>query len=326
MSPIPGSPNNWAPPVPPPTFKGYQPIPNSGAPPSFAQVDNPAGWTDFMYQPKYNKQNKYEGHFTSAGATVVPEKDGKRCVNGWEFHYAGWEASEFAKSTYARNPSTPENLKPPERGPRLDVELLRKHGINEDTMNSPLHFYQLLLPICDPSKSGIENDGRMPFFSLVSSCTNIYAMGEKGWGGGYSHHFEPVTATDMVRFMGVPVRHGARGGTPSTLHYRWCKSDEDFDNLIADAMTLSRWRQIKSVFKLSNNLVEPKRGQPGYDPCNKYDLIYKVMVHNMNYFTSQADLDFGVDESTWGFMGYSGECGGRLKNKKVTKGEQLFVF
>ena len=58
----------------------------------------------------------------------------------------------------------------------------------------------------------------------------------------------------------------------------------------------------------------------------RYDPIFKVMCHNMNYFTQKADEDFGVDESTWGFMGYSGECGGRLMNKMVSKGEFSFEY
>jgi hypothetical protein len=316
---LPGAPNNWLPPQPPLTFKGYQPKGN--APPTFEDVDNPAGWTDYMFQPKY-KSNNYECHLSPTGARVVPAgSDGKRVINGWEFHYNGWDGDDFSKRTYVRGNATAECVKPPERVGVLDVNKLKKFGINKHSMHNPLVWYQLILPICDPEKSGIEEDGRMPFYTTARQCTNIYAYGEKNWGGGYSHTFQQVTEMDLVRWAGVPIRHGARGGRPMTLHYRWCKSDPDYDESIASSMTLSRWRQIKSVFKLNNNMVEPKRGQPGYDPCAKYDLIFKVMRHNMNYFTLRADLDFGLDESTWGFMGYMGDCGGRLKNKPVSKGE-----
>ena len=58
------------------------------------------------------------------------------------------------------------------------------------------------------------------------------------------------------------------------------------------------------MFKLNNNMTEPERGQDGYDPCSKYDHIYKAVCHNMNFVTKHADLDFGIDESTWGFSGY----------------------
>ena len=53
-----------------------------------------------------------------------------------------------------------------------------------------------------------------------------------------------------------------------------------------------------------------------YDPCGKYDLIYKVMVHNMNYVTKRADSDGTMDECCWGVGGYMAECGGRLVGKK----------
>jgi hypothetical protein len=169
--------------------------------------------------------------------------------------------------------------------------------------------------------SGIDGDGRMPFYTHAASCSNIYAYACKNWGGGYSHAFNQVSETELVHWNGIPIRHGARGGQPGSLHHRWCASDPDYDNFIADSMTSSRYRQIKAIFKINNNMVEPKRGQPGFDPCNKYDYIFKTLVYNMNYFTKQADMDFGLDESTWGFGGYMAECGGRLKNKPFNKGD-----
>ena len=229
----------------------------------------------------------------------------------------------FSWNTCRRVGATAENIKPADRGPKLDETLLESHGINDTTINSPLHFYQLLLPLCDPSRSGIRGDGRMPFWTTATDCTNMYATCEKGWGSGYSHAFKQVSVPDLVKFAAVPVRHGARGGNPQTLHYRFMESDPDYDIKIASAMSQARWFQIKQVFKLQNNFVEPSRGAPGYNPGFRYDPIYKAMCHNMNYFTKKADEDFGVDETTWGFMGFSGECGGRLNGKMVSKGKCL---
>jgi hypothetical protein len=45
----------------------------------------------------------------------------------------------------------------------------------------------------------------------------------------------------------------------------------------------------------------------------------------MNNVTKRGDMDVTLDESTWGFGGYSGECGGRLINKPVARGMSLFV-
>ena len=45
----------------------------------------------------------------------------------------------------------------------------------------------------------------------------------------------------------------------------------------------------------------------------------------MNYVTSKADFDSTIDETTWGFSGYSREAGSRLMNKAVSKGESFCV-
>ena len=162
----------------------------------------------------------------------------------------------------------------------------------------------------------------MPFFTEASyfTNTNIYAAAE-GKGGGYGHKWENVNEAELLRWTAVPIRNGARTGDSGSIHLRWMTSEEDdYDPFIANAMTYSRWRQIKSCFKLNNNFVAAPRGELGYDPAAKYDMIFKTTVYNMNYFTKKAELDCAVDESTWGFSGYCGDAGGRLRNKPVGKG------
>lgn len=66
---LPGSPHNWLPPQPPPTFKGYLPNPGSGTPATFDDIDNPARWDEFMFQPKYTA-NKHDCHLSPSGARV----------------------------------------------------------------------------------------------------------------------------------------------------------------------------------------------------------------------------------------------------------------
>ena len=43
---------------------------------------------------------------------------------------------------------------------------------------------------------------------------------------------------------------------------------------------------------------DAKKGTPQYDPGNKFGLIYKVSIHNMNELTKHAAKDVCVDEST----------------------------
>jgi hypothetical protein len=41
----------------------------------------------------------------------------------------------------------------------------------------------------------------------------------------------------------------------------------------------------------------------------------------MNYVTKRANADNTIDETTWGFSGYSDNAGGRLMNKPKSKGD-----
>jgi hypothetical protein len=57
-----------------------------------------------------------------------------------------------------------------------------------------------------------------------------------------------------------------------------------------------------------------------------YDLIFRTLCHNMNYFTLKAELDAAGDESSWGFGEFMGNCEGRLINKPVGKGGQTTML
>jgi hypothetical protein len=74
-------------------------------------------------------------------------------------------------------------------------------------------------------------------------------------------------------------------------------------------MSMDRWKKSKEqYFKLNNNIISKPRGQPGYDPCSKYDFIFQCLVCNMNYLTLVADGDGTIDETSWGFGGYGTEA------------------
>ena len=67
----------------------------------------------------------------------------------------------------------------------------------------------------------------------------------------------------------------------------------------------------------SNNFVELKQGEQKYDPYSQYDHIYNCLVHNMNYVTLCADSGCIIDESMWGFIGYSGKSGGQVTSQCI---------
>lgn len=236
---------------------GYKPM--LDVPAFFADVDNPGRWSEFVFQPKYGaaekgRSKKYVGHVTPAGAKVVPMNDDG--IRKKKVFYRGWKPDEFDATNFCRGMANKECMKPADRKGLLDANRLQQLRLMAERMKcDPLFFLQLLLPFCDPKRSGVDGDGRMPFFTNASIYTNGYAVMEKGWGTGYRHEFKLVTEQELVRWLGVPIRHGARDGSASGLHRRWMHDDVDFDEVIQNNMTYSSWRQIKSIFKLNNNLT-----------------------------------------------------------------------
>ena len=112
---IPGTPPDWVAPDPK-TAQGE---------PDFTSVDNPGNWSDFTFRPQFKTPSgPYICHALPTGATPVPEMNGKRMVNEWEFHYSGWTQPDG--STPNRSGATTHDLFPDCRKGTLDVHVLRK--------------------------------------------------------------------------------------------------------------------------------------------------------------------------------------------------------
>ena len=300
--------------------------------PPFNLVDNPGGWDRFYFQPKWTKSKqgikKYAGHYLPTGAIPVPVgPDGSRKCGAWEFHYKGFDNGN---STSYRRGATTSNLFPKEMEGALDAEILEKLGLTEKRMKEvdPLFFFQLLLPFCDTSKSGIPNDPRKSYYTECSKFTNSYAY-LQGQGSDYGHVWKNTSAAELLHFDGVLFHDGTLGGSNGALYRRWDKSNDCYSKNIAEAITVTRYAEVKRNLKLCNNSECPKRGQPGYDPGYKYDLIWRCIVDNTNAISKKADETQVIDESTWGHAGF-GETGtgitGRLRNKKVAKGGQTVLM
>ena len=312
----------------PPDFKPKARNESKGEP-SFSDIDNPGNWSEYTFRPDFAKKDKggnYIGHSLPTGAVPVPVKDGKREAAGWEFHYKGWKGD----STAFRSGASPENLFPKSRQGCLDAELLKKMGLTQARMaNEDAQFFlQLLLPMCDPTKSGIDGDPRRPYYTKVEGWTQKYATGI-GLGGSYGHEFKQVLAQELVHFDAALIRDGVHGGSDGALYRRWQKSSTIYDPRIANSITHTRWLQIKRTLKLCDNDLAPKRGEAGYDPAYKYDYIFRTIVDNLNALTLRAELDLCGDETTYGHMGF-GEPGSglvaRIMGKPgISKGGQIVL-
>ena len=61
-------------------------------------------------------------------------------------------------------------------------------GLDESRVQNcdELFFWQLILPIIDPRKSGVTNDPRSAFYTSVLQFTNMYRL-QTGIGNGHRH-------------------------------------------------------------------------------------------------------------------------------------------
>ncbi len=70
--------------------------------------------------------------------------------------------------------------------------------------------------------------------------------------------------------------------------------------------------------------TEKKRTDKGYDPTQKYHLVWDVMAYNMNQLIDKGGLDLTMDETTWPNLSYA-DIQGCLKGKETDKGRQCVV-
>ena len=132
-------------------------------------------------------------------------------------------------------------LFPSERDSTLDKNILEKLGLDQSKIRinegseepDALWFLQLILPMCDPTKSGIENDPRVGYYDTVTNYSNLYRC-QKGIGSTYGHTIKEAVMPEYVHFDGVLVRDGVLGGGDGALYRRWQKDSSGFDRKIQD--------------------------------------------------------------------------------------------
>jgi hypothetical protein len=81
------------------------------------------------------------------------------------------------------------------------------------------------------------------------------------------------------------------------------------------------WLDIKGCLKQNEYFTGKRRGEEGYDPTQKYKLVWDVMTHNMNQLIEKGGLNLTMVETTWLNSSYA-DVQGRLNGKKTDKGGQ----
>ena len=188
----------------------------------------------------------------------------------------------------------------------------------------------MILPLCDPTKSGIDQDPRKGFYTEVANFSNLYTRYEKQIGQNYGHYIPEVTMPEYAHFDGIFIRDGLFGGNRGATYLRWDKKSAAYDRIISNSLSFERYTQLKRIMKLNDNRVEKKRDEEGYNPCAKYDLIYSVIVSNVRALTKYGDLDLTGDETSWAHQGYGEKGTGnlfRMTGKPgISKGGQTLII
>ena len=318
----------------------------------FDGIDNPGGWSNYIYTPKYTKPpkpglpGKYLYHGLPSGATPVPGEGTVRSYMGWDFHYDLWDGAsrDHPPASTPQNQTplcTPvhhvipvpgedglsrkfvspdaKNIFPQDRKGSLDADKLRYYSLSKTRMEQgdALFFYQLLLPLHLPERMQEKgfDDTRKNFYNEVLLHTNQYHVAK--YSGGYLPLPKTIAFEELLKFDGILYLHSALG-SKHDIRKRWMKQSNFYQSSIATSkVSWSRWCEIKGNMKLCDNAIEEAR--PDFNPAYKFDLIYECLIHNVNEFTKHACLDLVIDESTWPYYGF-GPLVDYLVDKMVTRG------
>ena len=180
----------------------------------------------------------------------------------------------------------------------LDIDLLENLGLTPERVeNKDELFFQLILLMCNAYKSGICGDPRRNYYSNIEkdTCKNSDAI----WAeSSHDHSFNAVKIKELVKFDGVLVRNSVLDSINGALHRIWIKGS-NFDKDTGEEMNHSRWLQIKCVLHLNDNDVSIARGEEGYDPEQKFDLVLKYILHNCSTITKHDSTDLTLYKITW---------------------------
>ena len=106
-----------------------------------------------------------------------------------------------------------------------------------------LFFHQLLLPICDTNKSGVEDDGRINFYDDVQTFSALYQISNK-IGAAYGNELPLPSVDEFVKFDGVIIRDAIHGRGEGATYRRW-HDGATGDALIKKSITATRQHAIQ---------------------------------------------------------------------------------
>jgi hypothetical protein len=92
-----------------------------------------------------------------------------------------------------------------------------------------------------------------------------------------------------------------------------------------EAIHFRRRLDIKACLKKNEFWTNKKKTDEGYDPIQKYRLIWDVITQNMNQLIDKGGLDLMMDKTTWPNSSYA-DIQICLQGKKTDKDGQHVLF
>ena len=120
-------------------------------------------------------------------------------------------------------------------------------------------FWQLLFPIANPAENEIQHDPRLPYYEDVGEFSNLYSVMVKNRGGSRTHGWRTTDAQEQVRHDGIT----GRNKNPSIVDCWNEDMDDCYDPVIANALSVSRWVDLKLNMKLIDPREEMKMPDRG---------------------------------------------------------------
>ena len=111
---------------------------------------------------------------------------------------------------------------PKEMNGQLDQSVFERLRLTKEWMHPDLAmilFYQLIMPFCDPLKSGIPNDPRTSYYTDLERVINIGKF-DSGKGNTCRHKWKVAKASEFTHFDRIMICDGVLGGSGGAIHQK----------------------------------------------------------------------------------------------------------
>ena len=130
--------------------------------------------------------------------------------------------------------------------------------------------------------------------TLVSEYTNLYAIAQLKWDNRYGRKFTHSIPNEYLHLDGII---SCNLNDQITDNYD-INNGRRYNELIAGTIGVRHVLDLKRALKLCRHYNEKKKTEDGYDPCQKYQLIWDVITHNTLCCMEKGKLNVMIDATS----------------------------